>query len=730
MDYVDMTLGANGEDADPEHPAIWGPDDYEKIYGSQAVRPHTSMATETQADSGYATGDFDMDNESHRSGLPQLDDYVPRMERRLKELKDQGWTQRQSQEEDEDLRPPIPDKDSYNLRERMQRPLSSLSRKASRRLKKQKSAVELGQGFLGRTFTTKTTVTTSTNSSSNTNQSLMSGASAGGFSATSAGSYHRRKLETGKGLRPMSSMSFIESGSRTSFVGRPQTPLTGVSYHSSHASFGQEADAPNANVLGGLCTPTPKKSSLFKKLVDSARTTAATARSAIAAAGHSSRPGSPAKSGRVSAMTGIAGGTASRPASAAAAKEPGPDWVQVRRDVHRSNSPSPNERQERADRCQTLDIPVVSPVDELLAGLEGDEGADGRPVSEPTDFSSCNLALVDKSARFVSDSLPAAAATPAGLAQGYLCRPYRSDVQRLRAIFTWVAERVAWEEDFEGGVDARRVLQTRRGCSQEIAVLVAEMCAAAGVHAEVVRGYLKQPGEGLDLDLLDRPNHWWNAVVVEGEWRVIDCALASPTNPRRALYSTGTNAQAAEPWWFLARPSQACYTHVPCLPEQQHLVPPAPADILLSLPCACPPYFSHGIGVVDFDTSALHLEQLELAHVQLRVPDDVECVAEVEVRALARDADGDLFESGDVVRAPALAQPDWHPGGEKRFTVKALLPGDEGRGVLKIYAGKRGLMVCPPLYDFFLLLGWNLMDETALDKVEPAPARPRAPALP
>jgi hypothetical protein len=82
--------------------------------------------------------------------------------------------------------------------------------------------------------------------------------------------------------------------------------------------------------------------------------------------------------------------------------------------------------------------------------------------------------------------------------------------------------------------------------------------------------------------------------------------------------------------------------------------------------------------------------------VQLLVPDDVECVAEVEVRALARDADGDLFESGDVARAPALAQPDWLPGGEKRFTVKALLPGDEGRGVLKIYAGKRGLMVRSP----------------------------------
>jgi transglutaminase/protease-like cytokinesis protein 3 len=78
---------------------------------------------------------------------------------------------------------------------------------------------------------------------------------------------------------------------------------------------------------------------------------------------------------------------------------------------------------------------------------------------------------------------------------------------------------------------------------------------------------------------------------------------------------------------------------------------------------------------------------------QLRicVPPDVECAAEVEAPAFARDADGDVFESGEIVKKRALAQPDWIRG-QKRFTIKALLPGDEGQGVLKIYAGKKGLM--------------------------------------
>jgi hypothetical protein len=118
----------------------------------------------------------------------------------------------------------------------------------------------------------------------------------------------------------------------------------------------------------------------------------------------------------------------------------------------------------------------------------------------------------------------------------------------------------------------------------------------------------------------------------------------------------------------------------------------------MALPCACPPYFKYGLQMVDFDTSLLNLDNLELAHIHFNVPEDVECLAEVEARGFAQDADGDYFESGDMVKKPALAQAEWI-GEQKQYTVKALLPGDEGHGVLKVYAGKRGLMVrFPQLY--------------------------------
>jgi transglutaminase/protease-like cytokinesis protein 3 len=366
----------------------------------------------------------------------------------------------------------------------------------------------------------------------------------------------------------------------------------------------------------------------------------------------------------------------------------GIDWVQVRRDVNRSNSLSRNEKIERRDRCLMLDYPAIEPVDELYSSIEGDEGGDGNPIHQPTDYHSINFNQVDKNSRFIANLPPQTTAIT--LATMYVCRPYRSDVQRLRAIFTWVAEKVCWEEDFEGEIDTRRVIASKRGCTEEYAALVYEMCGAVGLTCEIIRGYLKTPGEIPETSIMPRSNHWWNAVLIDNEWRIMDCSLASPSNPKRGQYSS-VSGSSADAWWFLTRPTEICWTHIPEHHSQQHICPPVAHEILLNLPCACPPYFRNALEITDYNTALTRIEDLEMVHIKFNVPPDVEVAAEVETRAYARDPDGDFFESGDVVKKRALAQADWF-GGAKRYTVKALLPGDEGTGVLKVYAGKRGLM--------------------------------------
>jgi hypothetical protein len=726
MDDVMSSLADMGISRETESPEQsqdpWSPEAFDQTYAKAArngvPRPNTAMGVgqngfnvhdETQP---FTSGSqFQHSEEQHP---PQLSNYVQRMENRLSKMYTNSPREYTNGDE---LGPAVPPK--MNAGD-VDRPNSSMERSSQhdQKLRHRKSAYEVGRSVLGRTFTTKTNSTssssgarsTTTNGSSGTqmtDKSIMSGPSASGFSSTSAGSLARRKeamygrAQSAFGSRKENFLGI--NGSQVDFGGsRPQTPLTGISYHSSHGSApprsqsqaGWHASATESStMLGGLVAPKPKKSGFFKKIIESAKTGAASARSSFAT-GDSLNLAMPSKSMIPNGVTSIAGGYGNIHGRDAASDmglgggKAGIDWVQVRRDVNRSNSLSNIELVERRERCQMMDYPAISPVEEIYENCDGDEGADGNPVTEPTNFQAVNLSLVDKNARFIN-SLPPMT-NPVSLATGFVCRPYRSDVQRLRAIFTWVAEKITWEEGFESSIDSKRVLQSKRGCPEEVAVLVLEMCAAVGIHCEVIRGYLKTPGEVPEVGIMPRPNHWWNAVIVDGQWRIMDCSLAAPSNPRRSLYSS-VGGQLAEVWWFLARPSEICWTHVPEQHHHQHMCPPVAHEVLLALPCACPPYFKNSLQMVDYDTSMIRIEDLELAHIKFTAPSDVECVAEIEARAFERDTDGDFFESGDVVKKPALAQAEWI-GGQKRYTVKTLLPGDEGHGVLKVYAGKRGLM--------------------------------------
>lgn len=706
MDGVMESLGQLGmsssrQTAESPDPTLdpWSPESFDmgprksKKKPQDRSRPKTSMGI-AHPDEGYETWSGESSQEvSYQNGSrgdDKLTSYVDRMEKRFQQM---HRPNAKSDEGDDTPPPPPPKNVPY------ERPKSSMGRSAEpdRKLQSRKSASEIRRGIT-RTMTTKTNTTNESsgdqsNTSSSTQSSsrtLWSGTSAGAFSTTSAGSLSR------SGKRAQSAL-----GTRELDIDRPDSPFTGVSYHSSHASnpsaqrpqtqAGYHGD-PSAG-LGGLVQPKAPKRNIFRKIFDTAKTGVASSRGGLVAGGLStdfpkSSPFARSMPLGSSPMPGMGSTPTNRDIAAEMGLNGGVDWVQVRRDVNRSNSLSTIELTERRERCQMMDHPTLNPVDELYEGVEGDEGADGEPVPDPTNYQAINLAQVDKNSRFISGLPPMVTAIT--LATTYVCRPYRSDVQRLRAIFTWVSEKICWEEDFEGDIDTRRVIQSKRGCAEEYALLVMEMCAAVGIHCEIIRGYLKTPGEVSEINIMPRSNHWWNAVLVDNEWRMMDCCLASPSNPRRGLYSSGGN-NASDPFWFLTRPLELCWTHIPEHHSQQRIVPPVAHETLLNLPCACGPFFRHGMEMVNYNTSATRIEDLEMVHIKFSVPPDVEIAAEVEVRGYSRDADGDVFESGDTVKKRALAQAEWF-NGIKRYTIKALLPGDEGQGTLKIYAGKRGLM--------------------------------------
>ncbi|KAF3927181.1 hypothetical protein ABW20_dc0103408 [Dactylellina cionopaga] len=710
-------------DSGRKSPMPFGPDDYDNHSGSSAtIRSHTSQGLRNENNNhnnknfgGF--GAFDgIEIGSNPRRDPGISSFVERMEASLKDQNTSSSYYSSNDETFDQIR-------QLKQQQNMGRPNSVMmtgrpgSSTTSDTSAKRRSVWDVDRRpNLSRQSTLQSNsssavFSTTSNSTAATSASIMSGMSAGGFSATSAGSFIRHKQRATMGMAETSphphplSHQLAQSGPFSALSPMESQMVTnnGIVFHSGNMSpertpraqtWGNSVNTGNG--LGGLSTvnmsPTKKKGGFFKKMLATAKASTATARSMAA----SPTPESDSGYGTMR-IIGIAGGNVPM-------TPPSQDWVQVRRDVARSNTISRNERLERQEKQEMMDQITVRPMDFLEEECEGDEALDGGIVEQPADFTSVNMTQVDKAARFIG-SLPSGT-TPAILANAHICRPHRSDVQRLRAMFTWVAEKLSWERPTGLGVDSpsdiidynkdcRRVIQSLKATTEEVAITFMQMCHSVNIGCEIIRGYLKVPGEGAEtVDAVPRPNHFWNAVVIDNEWRIIDCALASPTHPKRGLYSSAPN-NMADSHYFLMRPMHACYTHIPMIPEHQHLVPPIPHAVLMALPCASAGFFKNNIQLVNFDTSLLRVEDLEIVQIDFQIPMDVECLAEVEAKGFAVDQDGDIFESGDTVKKGALAQVAWEgPLGniQKTYRVKAVLPGDEGHGILKIYAGPRGLM--------------------------------------
>ncbi|KAK9370134.1 hypothetical protein V1509DRAFT_618615 [Lipomyces kononenkoae] len=368
------------------------------------------------------------------------------------------------------------------------------------------------------------------------------------------------------------------------------------------------------------------------------------------------------------------------------------NWIQVQTDIHRAHSMSENERAERRRRQELEGYSVLNPLAVVSKQVEGDEGMDGKLVENGMDVSKFNFATLDKAVRALS--IPSLA-TLSSFTISVLCRPYKSDLQRLRAIFIFCTERIIWQqgppldEYDEPSYDIARIFRSKKASSDELANCVKSMCDLLQIPCEVVTGYLRAPGEIVDSQT-SRVNHAWNAVVVDGEWRMMDASLASPTHSRRSLYSNCPST-AVEDFYFLARPSELLFTHIPRYRTQQHIIPKLSPELLLDLPSICPATFKYNIFLSDFDTSLLRTSGADVIQIDVQAPGDVDCIADIEVRGYCVDADGDLMESGEVLKCPSLSQPFWIQG-KRTFRIKTLLPKDESSGVLKIYAGRRGLL--------------------------------------
>lgn len=169
--------------------------------------------------------------------------------------------------------------------------------------------------------------------------------------------------------------------------------------------------------------------------------------------------------------------------------------------------------------------------------------------------------------------------TPDSLAK-MLTAPYSTQTQKVRAIFSWIAQHIAYNTFiFNSGrkasytkyistpddtsllwkpadeMTAIKVLRKRTAVCDGYAKLFKTLCDYAGVKSQVITGYAKCY---MEQEQKFRTNHTWNAVLIDSTWHLLDVTWASG-------YISYTNqfVQRLDESYFLSRPEDFIHDHYP-----------------------------------------------------------------------------------------------------------------------------------------------------------------------
>lgn len=160
-----------------------------------------------------------------------------------------------------------------------------------------------------------------------------------------------------------------------------------------------------------------------------------------------------------------------------------------------------------------------------------------------------------------------------------LTASYQTDLEKTRAIFSWIAQHIAYNTGIynvgrgyrpvkyvfdpadtitsKSAIEqtAEKVLRRRVAVCDGYAKLFKTLCDYAGVESEVILGYGKCY---LEKEEKFRTNHTWNAVKIDSSWHLLDVTWASG-------FVTYSNefVQHTDESYFLTPPQQFILDHYP-----------------------------------------------------------------------------------------------------------------------------------------------------------------------
>ncbi len=162
--------------------------------------------------------------------------------------------------------------------------------------------------------------------------------------------------------------------------------------------------------------------------------------------------------------------------------------------------------------------------------------------------------------------------TLAALAR-YLARPCKTDTDKARAAYRWVTDRIAYDVEGVltgrlGDPSAEAALKRRVAYCEGYANLYLDLCKRMGLQVVRVRGHAILDGDAANRVPTDRNTHTWNAVKLDGTWKLVDTTLGSDPTPDKKF------RKRFNPYFFCTPPDRMLFTHLPTEPRLQFVEKP------------------------------------------------------------------------------------------------------------------------------------------------------------
>ena len=153
---------------------------------------------------------------------------------------------------------------------------------------------------------------------------------------------------------------------------------------------------------------------------------------------------------------------------------------------------------------------------------------------------------------------------------------HHTEMEKVKSIFYWITDNISykvnrytpgkymtWSDEEDTGalkpLDERiaiNVLKRREAVCDGYARLFKTLCDYAGLESVVIHGYART-NDGRKSPF--RPNHSWNAILIDDKWHLLDVTWASGfIDSRSNIYVARTDEK-----YFLSSPSQFITDHYP-----------------------------------------------------------------------------------------------------------------------------------------------------------------------